>query len=201
MFEDDEKEELFYRRSKAVTKEFLKGFLKADDVTHVSKGPTGGGEQEEGEATPSDPAAESAATFLLETGKAIIDRLTPEAVSELSRMLASRSVVEIGWEELSTLCDRVLTRCSSWLRERDDKLRAVLVTVGTVARELLMQNGVPEEAKRARIKFLSGDVAGILKEHNLEDGITDRQANPSPTHLRKPMPSLQIRVVKGITPD
>ena len=172
MHQDDEEEDkLFNYRVKAVSKEFLKMFLKED---HVTKGPGG----QDGDASPpDDPAAESAARFLFGEGKAIIEKLKFEATHELRDLLPSRSVFEIGWEELSTLCNNVFRRCSSWLREKDDRTRAVLVMVGTVAQELFSQGGISEQARQVRVEMLEGHVADVLREHNLEDCITDRQGN------------------------
>ena len=68
--------------------------------------------------------------------------------------------------------DHRLTRY--WLRGRDDKASAIFVTAGTVARELQLQEGIPQEVRKARIDMFGGKVVKVLKEHNLEACILER---------------------------
>ncbi|KAL5496603.1 hypothetical protein EMCRGX_G012920 [Ephydatia muelleri] len=177
MLQDDEEDELSYVRTKAVSKEFFKLYLKGGGLPsvfrdgHVAKGPTGPEETKKIDVSPKDKAAETVANFVLDRSKEIIERLTPELVQELKY---SPSVLEFGLEQFSDLCSKVLESCRSWLRERDDKASAIFVTAGTVARELQLQEGIPQEVRKARIDMLAGNVGKVLKEHNLEACILER---------------------------
>lgn len=180
MLHDDEEDERAYHRSKAVSQEFFKLFLRdgrrfdlAFRDGHVAKGPTRPEETSERDVPPSDKAAESVAHFLLERSQSIVKRLTPEVVLELESSISS-SALQIGLDELSQLCSNVLARCRSWLRGSDEQVSAIYVTAGIVAGKLQSQGGITEEVRRSRIDMLAGNVGRVLKEHNLEAHILDR---------------------------
>eukprot|EP00731_Ephydatia_muelleri_P036163 Em0208g5a len=149
MLQDDEEDELSYVRTKLCQKSFqalsqrARPYLVCSEMVTSPKVPPGLKRRRKIDVSPKDKAAETVAHFVLDRSKEIIERLT---AAEL----------------------QVLESCRSWLRERDDKASAIFVTAGTVARELQLQEGIPQEVRKARIDMLAGNVGKVLKEHNLE---------------------------------